>query len=146
MAKILISVIMITLTIGCGEKDVVTTEHVWGNVYVNKRMPKSEYDAMVKKRDSLDRESFKQEQRRKNNEREWAKREFVMNEIDVKSEAESQLYSPPMYYNEPINTEKFEKLNMISVNYEIGFWLFMLLFFNLMLLTVLTVSSKPDDS
>jgi len=123
---------MLTLAVGCGEKEkqVVITEHVGGNLYVNKRMPKSEYEAMTKKRDSLDREYFKQTQREVNN-----RREFVMNEI-----------SPPIYYNDPIAIEKFEKLNMISINYELGFWLFMLLFFNLMLLTVLRIVSKPGDS
>ncbi|GBU23970.1 hypothetical protein R83H12_00590 [Fibrobacteria bacterium R8-3-H12] len=122
MEKILISVIMLTLAIGCGEKEkqVVTTEHVWGNVYVNKRMPKSEYEAMTKKRDSLDREYFNQNKR-------------------------EEKYSQATYYSEPINTEKFEKMDMISVNYEIEFWLFMLFFLNLILFTVLTVSSKPDD-
>jgi len=130
--KILISVVMLTLAIGCGEKEeqVVTTEHVWGNVYVKKRMPKSEYEAMTKKRDSLDREYFKQNQRK-----EYDEREFVMDEI-----------SEPMYYNEPINVTKFEKLNMISVDYEIEFWLFILFFLNLILFTVLTISSNPDDS
>jgi len=111
--KILISVVMLTLAIGCGEKEeqVVTTEHVGGSLYVNKRMPKSEYEAMTKKRDSLERE-----------------------------------FSQPRYYNEPINIENFEKMDMINVNYEIGFWLFVLFFFNLLLLTVFTASSKPEDS
>jgi len=122
---------MLTLAIGCGEKEeqVVTTEHVWGNVYVNKRMSKSKYEAMTKKRDSLDREYFKQNQRK-----EYGEREFVMDEISV-----------PTYYNEPINAAKFEKINMIYIDYEIGFWLFMLFFFNLLLLTVLTISNKQDD-